>query len=269
MSIILPEIVDTGIFNSSIWGFYQNMVMSNDRRERYYVIDIPFMTSGVKYINDVPFALKENMMIMTKPGERKHATLPYKCYFIHFENTSSDIKHILDSLPTCIYNINTTEYIEILSEISYYFHNKTDKNTLMIQQLALKLLYRLTEDAERQERTDNAKVNKHLHMQKYTDYIKNNLAEDLSLESLADLANFSPIYFHTCFKEYTGKTLREFVEAERIKKACILLSSGEMTIEKIAEACGFSSRSYFCVVFKRRMKLTPREYALLHAKPSI
>ena len=269
MSIILPEIVDTGIFNSSMWGYYKNMEMSNDKAERFYVIDMPFMTGGVKYINDVPFQLKENMLILTKPGERKHATLPHKCYFIHFENTNSDIKHILDSLPTCIYNINTTNYIEIFSEISYFFHNKTNKNTLIIQQLALKLLYMIIKDAERQERTNNSKSKKHLNMQKYTDYIKNNLTKDLSLESLANLANFSPIYFHTCFKEYTGMTLREFVEEERIKKSCILLSSNELSIENIAEACGFSSRSYFCVVFKRKMRITPREYSLKHSNPLI
>ena len=269
MSIILPEIVDTGIFNSSMWEYYDNMEMSNDKTEIFYVIDIPFATSGVKYINDVPIQLKENMLIITKPGQRKHATLPHKCYFIHLENTNSDIKHILDRLPNFIYNINTTDYLEILSQISYYFLNKTDKNTLIVQQLVLKLLYMIIEDAERQERTNNSKGKKHLNMQKCIEYIKNNLTEDLSLEALAKLANFSPIYFHSCFKEHTGITLREFVEEERIKKACFMLSSDELSVEKIAEACGFSSTSYFCVVFKRKMKITPREYSLIHSKPFI
>ena len=104
-------------------------------------------------------------------------------------------------------------------------------------------------------------------MQKHVEYIKNNLADDLSLATLAKAANFSPIYFHTCFKSYTGKTLREFVEEERIKKACILLSANELSIEKIAEVCGFTSRSYFCVVFKRKMNISPREYSLKTAKP--
>ena len=91
MSIVLPEIVDTGIFNTSLWGYYKNMEMSNDKLERFYVIDVPFLTNGVKYINDEPFELKENMLILTKPGQRKHATLPHKCYFIHLENTNCDI----------------------------------------------------------------------------------------------------------------------------------------------------------------------------------
>ena len=262
MSIVLPEIVDTGIFNSSMWGYYDNMEMSNDKTETHYVIDIPFATSGVKYINDVPIPLKENMLIFTKPGQRKHATLPHKCYFVHFENAYSDIKHILDSLPTFIYNINTADYLEIFSQISYYFLNKTEKNTLIMQQLVLKLLIMIIEDAERQKR--NPKSKKHINMQKCIEYIKNNLTKDLSLEALARLANLSPIYFHSRFKEHTGITLREFVEEERIKKACFMLSTDEPSVEKIAEACGSSSTSYFCVVFKRKMKITPMEYALKH-----
>lgn len=260
MSIILSEIADVGIFISNMWKTFKNMKMTPDKLVSYYEIDLPLMKGGVKYINGVPTQIEENMLILTKPGDMKHATLPHRCHFIHFANEDSDIKPILDRLPNYIYNIDTESYINVYSEISYYFHGNAEKDALLVEMLALKLLHMILEDAERQEKTHAAKNKKYTDMQKYVEFIKNNPAEDLSLEAMALAANFSPIYFHTCFKNYTGKTLHEFVEAERVKKACILLSSTDLSVERVAEACGFNSRSYFSVAFKRKTDLTPGAY---------
>ena len=70
----------------------------------------------------------------------------------------------------------------------------------------------------------------------------------------------SPIHFHNFFKKSVGKTLREYVEEQRIKKATGLLLTTNDSLTKIAFECGFSSQSYFSYVFKRKMKITPREY---------
>ena len=56
------------------------------------------------------------------------------------------------------------------------------------------------------------------------------------------------------------KTLRDYVEQQRIKKAINLLQTTNLTLTQIAFECGFSSQSYFSYVFKRRMKKSPREY---------
>ena len=72
--------------------------------------------------------------------------------------------------------------------------------------------------------------------------------------------NLSPIHFHNIFKVAVGSTLRDYLEEQRIKKAINLLTSTDYTLTKIAFECGFSSQSYFSYVFKRKMKVTPREY---------
>ena len=67
--------------------------------------------------------------------------------------------------------------------------------------------------------------------------------------------------FHNTFKTAVGKTLRDYIEEQRIKKATNLLLTTNYSLTQIAYECGFSSQSYFSYVFKRRMKKTPREYA--------
>ena len=93
-----------------------------------------------------------------------------------------------------------------------------------------------------------------------TEKIKSDLTADLSLERVAAYASFSPIHFHNCFKRSTGKTLREFVEEERLLRATELLVGTDMTLSEIAYASGFSSQSYFSAVFQKRKGMSPRAY---------
>ena len=91
-------------------------------------------------------------------------------------------------------------------------------------------------------------------------YIKENLTENLTLENVAKAMSISPIHFHNTFKTAVGKTLRVYIEEQRIKRATNLLLTTNFSLTQIAYDCGFSSQSYFSYVFKRKMKVTPREY---------
>jgi len=47
------------------------------------------------------------------------------------------------------------------------------------------------------------------------DYIRENLAGDLQLESLAQVARFSPFHFHRVFKSIAGETLNSIGSSSR------------------------------------------------------
>ncbi len=109
--------------------------------------------------------------------------------------------------------------------------------------------------------TNGNLANTDLIIEKSLNYIKEHLTENLSLETMAKFVSLSPIYFHNIFKTAVGKTLRDYIEEQRIKKAITLLLTTNDSLTKIAYECGFSSQSYFSYVFKRKMKKTPRQYA--------
>ena len=50
-------------------------------------------------------------------------------------------------------------------------------------------------------------------------YIQHHLNEELSLEKLSAVANFSPFHFHRFFLAYTGEPLQSYVRRLRLERA--------------------------------------------------
>lgn len=93
------------------------------------------------------------------------------------------------------------------------------------------------------------------------DYICNNINEELNLEKLARISNFSSFHFHRIFKSITGETIYDFIQRIRLEKACsMLLSDQNMKIIHIAMNYGFSTPSSFSKAFKKQYHMTPTQY---------
>lgn len=72
--------------------------------------------------------------------------------------------------------------------------------------------------------------------------------------------NFSANYIGKLFKNQMKCSFNEYVNTLRLKHACSLLHSSNMTIKEIADASGYSSIEYFMYSFKKKMMMTPSEY---------
>jgi AraC-like DNA-binding protein len=91
-------------------------------------------------------------------------------------------------------------------------------------------------------------------------YIIQHLDETIERDALARLVNLTPISFSRYFKARTGKTLPDFVNELRIGRACRMLAEEEQSITDIALTCGFANQAHFHRQFRRRIKVSPREY---------
>ena len=94
-------------------------------------------------------------------------------------------------------------------------------------------------------------------------YIHDNLHQKLNLEQLAQQHFLSYIQFTRRFKKSTGTTPQEYVAGLRLKKAKQLLAETDLTIQKIADSCGFSNGYYFCNFFRKHCQLSPSQYRIL------
>ncbi|MGH8775998.1 MAG: helix-turn-helix domain-containing protein [Jiangellaceae bacterium] len=92
------------------------------------------------------------------------------------------------------------------------------------------------------------------------DYMAGHLDEELTVESLARLANMSPRTFARRFRAETGTTPYDWLLAQRVSAAQRLLEEGDDPIEAVASRCGFGTASVLRHHFARRLGTTPQAY---------
>ena len=99
----------------------------------------------------------------------------------------------------------------------------------------------------------------HAKLQHVRDYVRANLANDLSVLELAKIARLSPFHFSRLFKNSVGMTPCQYVIRERIREGSRMLRTGQDSIAEIALAVGFSSQSHFSDVFRKVTGSTPKQ----------
>lgn len=91
-------------------------------------------------------------------------------------------------------------------------------------------------------------------------HIAEHLSGDLSVESLADLANMSPRNFVRVFTREVGRTPGKFVELSRIEAARSQLEQSTLTIGEVAKRCGYRTSDGMRAAFDRNLGVGPSEY---------
>lgn len=98
-------------------------------------------------------------------------------------------------------------------------------------------------------------------IQKTIAYIRKHLDnENLSLSQLAQSVNVNSSYLSKLFKAEVNMTVTEYISQARIEQAIEYLKSGNMKIQDVALAVGYTDTAYFTKCFKKRTGLPPTEF---------
>ncbi len=95
-------------------------------------------------------------------------------------------------------------------------------------------------------------------MRNVFEYTMNHFECDITLDTIAEVANMTKNAFCKYFKKRTNKTYVQFLNELRLEHACkLLLSSNDLTISEVAEKSGFNNMSNFNRQFKVVKKSSP------------
>lgn len=106
----------------------------------------------------------------------------------------------------------------------------------------------------------NAEEEQNDHISMACCYISTHLSEQLTLETVAKNVYVSKCYLCRIFRSRLGQSFSQYITQQRLERAEHLLQHSNLSIDRIAEQCGFGSAAYFATLFRRRNGVSPSSY---------
>ena len=94
-------------------------------------------------------------------------------------------------------------------------------------------------------------------LNRLVNYLNAHLAENISLNRLAETFNLNAAYISQFFKNKTGMNYYKYITMLRINLAKELLHAGEISVNDVATATGFEDYRVFSKAFKRQEGVAP------------
>ena len=170
------------------------------------------------------------------------------------EELKCRIYSLVDRLNTELLNVTASFDKEFLQELNFTATLLATKSVKSLLANAQKVFASLTEYVK-----NNASENTEWIGRVKADIKENYADSNLSVSSLADKYGFSLSYFSRVFKKETGKGVFEYIQAQRIKNAKILLEEGK-SVAEVAIAVGFLDSVPFIKAFKKSEGYTPAQH---------
>ncbi|GHT77384.1 hypothetical protein FACS1894130_01500 [Spirochaetia bacterium] len=92
------------------------------------------------------------------------------------------------------------------------------------------------------------------------EYIKNNYADDIKLETVANKIFITSGYLSILFKQTTGINFLDYLHRYRIQVSKDLMRDVRRKVYEIAYMVGYQDEKYFSRIFKKFTGLSPRQY---------
>lgn len=217
---------------------------------------------GVLRCGEDVFRLKPGQVALLPQGLEHHYRAdrrkPWSLYWIHFQGSAAAVfSHYLgyrDGSP--VLDVGLSPALRASFD-SLLVVRQTGYSTNAFVHAANQLRYLLTLFAQEQ-RSHQARQG--LDLPAVTAYMQENIARQLSLETLAEVANLSKYYFATRYKALTGYPPLKHFTHMKMEYACQLLDGSDLPIRAVAEAVGYSDPLYFSRLFRKTLGQSPRGY---------
>ena len=215
--------------------------------------------------------LKDGDILIIPPGEYHYNVYGngmHDRFTIYFTESKlpEDIRPFIEPLTNSIRNhsrlhiepraLNTVK--EYFEKLNTFYYSEKAIGDVFINYIFPEFLLYLAQHVSEPELEETAPTVASI--QKSVQYIKDNFAQDLTLEMAASEAGLTPTYFSRKFKEVVGTGFRDYVNFVRLGGAASLLRTTHLSIQEISRRCGFNSANYFGDAFRSAYGISPREF---------
>jgi len=180
--------------------------------------------------------------------------------FLYFNPDTDHEKFIFSKIPKGkLLNISIPNTISsILTEIKNELNNTyAEYRREILTNLGTVFLYRLKNEFEK---SSIYKINYYTKLHNLRLEVYRNPQLDWSVDNMAQKVNLSRSYFQSLYKSFFSASCTEDVIKARIAQAKILLLNGTLTINEIADKCGYSNTEHFIRQFKSKIGTSPKQF---------
>ncbi|MBP3423344.1 MAG: AraC family transcriptional regulator [Clostridia bacterium] len=251
--------------------------------------EIVYITSGecLQTINGISYpARRGDLFFINRNSTHTFSPINYFSYYNICFSPETVVKRIIDrqnaldlislssleeiqseSMPMGRFTFegNERQWIESLLHDMHkeYTTNQSERNAILESYMTILIakILRKANTSNSSKRQEFSGVWRAL-----SDFINENLAQKLTLEDLAQQCFYNPSYFSRAFKQKFGVSPMEYITRERVSiAASLLLSSPTLSMEEIAERCGFGDKSSLYRAFEKVYGCSPSEYRKTHS----
>ena len=265
-----------------IWQYYNGKFACHWHKE----VEFTYVYQGkMRYqVNDKIYELKKGQCLFINANtfhrgehinkeECKYFAMTFNIHFLANEEELIYKKYVLP----IIYSKNLSSFVclpenklekKIIKQVKYIDKCYRKQNLfyeLEIKEHLLKLWQILWEafESEIEIDIDRNYYKQLIKIKQITQFIHKHYAEKITLQNIADNLHISISDCSHSFKKFMKESIFEYILHYRIQQSLYLLQDKELSILQISLKVGFSSTSYYSKLFKKYMKMTPKEYRRL------
>lgn len=229
----------------------------------YYLIHFILSGSGVFKVNNISYHLHAGQGFLIEPNYRTiyiaDKQTPWSYIWLGFAGI--DAKNLVEQLSISegspVFNSDQSyELVNCVNEILEE-DNSSSASRLYCLSCLLRFLSYIAKGTVSNMNPIAPKQNRYV--AEAIQYISHHLTT-ISVDSLAKGVNVNRSYLSHLFKQELDLTPSEYIRNFRITKARHLLESSNLSVERVAEQCGYDRSNTFTRIFKRVYGISPRKY---------
>jgi len=204
--------------------------------------------SGTVYIRigDRHYEVNKDGVLLMPPGIRHAGTKTstgVSFYWIHFDDCPLKEMHI----ERC-----EGHHLSLLFRQALHFCVDLARNAEACNYLGRLILLEL--------HTQSSKTIRNRTVYEVAEWIRIHDDQPLKTRDVAEHFRYNPDYLNRLFRQEFGKSLKSYIDQVRMGRIKNMLLNTSLSVQEIAEQCGFKDYKHFLKFFKHHQKISPKEF---------